>query len=253
MPVNTLASRGLRYRRHLLLRACPGPLKSRFSAASTVALPASSRFGFLRAEMASWSSASTSAFFRARSSSTLLLLPLRLAASELLRDNMFVGRSFSDEMDDDRRGMLANGAGSLISRFSPGIGAAVALRICAIASLGPRETLRRSRSLDSTRSRLRTECADADVRRVTAPGLANRCCCCCCFDDDLSRTLSVGDLVEPDAALDDREPCGAITGPPSLRLSESQIKGRRGEKLHFLSVVVRLHPTRIARKLTKAQ
>jgi hypothetical protein len=127
----------------------------------------------------------------------------------LLLEKRLDGRSLS-EAGCSRFGTIAR-RGSLASLLSPGIVVALADRMCARALVAPRETLRRIRSFDKTRSKVFSRSRRVDVGFFAgAPG------------------LGLGWL----AGLD----CvglggGFITGPPSLRLMESQISGKRAEKL----------------------
>lgn len=189
-------------------------------------LPASKRFGFLRADIAFLSSASTMAFFLALASSALVKLELLECIS--------CGTCFSFEppVADDWSSWSESTASfndllslkdldSLDSRLSPGTCATVACRRCARASHGPLETLRRSLSLESTRSKLRAEdfeVADfpVPVLLVTAPGLLLILVFVLAEETGFSRFSFLGDC---------------FTGPPSLRFKLSQISGNRAEKL----------------------
>jgi hypothetical protein len=105
--------------------------------------------------------------------------------------------------------------GSLASLLRPGMVVALADRMCARALVGPRETLRRICSLDKTRSRVFSRSRRDDVGFFAgAPGLALGW---------LAGLVCVG------------LGGGFITGPPSLRLMESQISGKRAEKLGSVS------------------
>ena len=140
---------------HLLLDG-----KARFSAASTNSFTASARFGFLSAEMASLSSASTRAFFFAFGS--WVGLELAPVAKRL------VGLSFSDPLSP--LGIIDTSGGSLPSLFSPGIVVALADRKRAIVLAGPREMLRLIRSLDRTCSSVFSLGLPVVCRFAGAPG-----------------------------------------------------------------------------------
>ena len=110
-----------------------------FSAASTNSLTTKTRFGVISAEMASLSSASSSAFFFAFGSSLMLeLVRRRLLCFSLSKPSSPLG--------------LIDIKGSLPFLFSPGIAVALAGRMRANAPDGPCETLRLIRSLNSTLS-----------------------------------------------------------------------------------------------------
>jgi len=165
-----------------------------------MSLTASSRFGFLSAEIASFNSASTFAFFCAFRS-----VPLKL----ILRAKRLDGLSLSEL--DSGLGIKPISDESLASRFSPGITVWVADRSSAIVAAGPRETLRLLRSTERARSRALSLSCFKDIGRLTgAPGL--------------TLTAEAGF-----AAFSLGGDCA--TGPPSLRLRESQCAGRRAEKL----------------------
>lgn len=126
------------------LLSCDMPPETLCSAASTRLLPASALFGFLSAEMASCSCASTCSFFFFTLSS--LLLPRLLWLSLLENMPLCLVLPVVSPL-----GMLAR-SGSLPSRLRPGIMVKEAERIRARAPEGPRDTLRRSLSSESTRS-----------------------------------------------------------------------------------------------------
>lgn len=182
-----------------VLFSCPADAL-RVSAASTMSLTARVRFGFLSAEMASWSSASICAFFCA-----LISAPLKLT----LREKILVGRSLNEPAS--ALGIRPIKVDSLASRFRPGITVWLADRKRAIVAAGPRETLRRLRSTERARSRVLCLSRFAAAGRfIGAPG----------FDNDAEVSL-VAFSFGGDCA----------TGPPSLRLRESHGPGSRAEKL----------------------
>lgn len=115
-----------------------------------------------------------------------------------------------------------NAAWSLVSRFTPGIVAEVADRINAMVLLGPRETLRRDCSLNRALS-IVFEAVDGSLGLLAAaPGFG--------FASD-KRAGCLGVFGFSD---------GLMTGPPSLRLMESQSSGKRVAKLCMQLGLVRL-------------
>lgn len=148
--------------------------------------------------MASLSSAATRAFFALASS--------LFANDPALRENMET--FFSLTATASFLGIMPK-RGSLPSLFRPGIAVALAERSSAIVPDGPLETLRLMRSLESTRWRfLSFSLLVAVTRFAGAPGFG--------LDVATVVAFSLG---------------ACITGPPSLRLMESQSSGRRAEKL----------------------
>jgi len=104
-------------------------------------------------------------------------------------------------------------SGSLPSLLSPGIAVALADRSKARAPEGPLDTLRLSRSLESTRSSVFSLFFLAATGRFAgAPG------------------LGLGLETDPGFVLLSFG-CDWTTGPPSLRLIESQSSGSLAEKL----------------------
>jgi len=184
----------------LLLRLEELPVEARRSAASTIDLPTSPLLGFRRAEMASCSSASTSACFFALTSSR----PVRL----LLRDRT-LGRSRGC-CEPSALIMLFRLSGSLPSRFRPGIVVDVADLSKAIALLGPRETLRRN-------------CCSVDNALWSVLGREGA--------GLLAAEPGFGSFLESCPLLCLALGGDTITGPPSFRLMVSQSSGKRGEKL----------------------
>lgn len=105
--------------------------------------------------------------------------------------------------------MLTRDTGSLASLFRFGI---LAERMRDIALAGPRDTLRRSRSLSLLRTRVRS------VRGFTGTGLF---------------VAAPGREVVPEelAALGLLGLSIVATGPPSFRFIDAQCSGKRAEKL----------------------
>lgn len=147
--------------------------------------------------MASFSSASTMAFFCALASSKAVKL-LLLESRPILSTDDFRSRS-------------------LASRLNPGIFADVADLNSAMALLGPLETLRRDCSLNSAFSMFLLAGLAVVGRLAAAPGFAS----------DLLDELDDGLALGFGGAM--------MTGPPSLRLIESQISGSRAAKLFILA------------------
>lgn len=177
----------------------------RFSAVSTNAFPASSRFGFFRAEMASFSSASMLAFFFAFKSGARLPKSTSRRANRLeFRTPPLLAAS------DSAKGIPESDGASLASLFNPGTIGMVADLINDIARSGPLDTLRRSRSSVNTRCRLRRGLTGTR-RFVAAPGREGPE-----RPEDLD-SLGLGGEI--------------ATGPPNLRLMTAQRSGRRAEKL----------------------
>lgn len=172
-----------------------------------MALLTTSRFGFRRAEIASFNSASTSAFLFALASSKLVMLELRES------DGCFGRGRLASPL-----GSAFNETGSLPSRFTPENEVEVADLISAMALLGPLETLLRCCwSVDSARCKVLLGFRGAG-RWAAAPGFCSRL------------------LAE---RLDDFDFGGdTMTGPPSLRLIESHSSGKRAEKLFHVSSVL---------------
>ncbi len=176
------------------------PAVARLLAASTKSLAARLLFGFLSAEMASLSSASTFAFLCAFRS-----VPLKLT----LRAKSLDGRSLNKV--DSALGTRPIRDDSLASRFSPGITVWLADRSRAMVAAGPCETLRLLRSTERARSRVLSLSRFKAVGRfIGAPGF--------------TFTTEAGF-----AAFSFGGDCA--TGPPSLRFKESHGPGRRAEKL----------------------
>lgn len=147
--------------------------------------------------MASFNSASSRAFFFA------------LSSSPPARENTLAGFSLSEP---GSLGIMAM-SGSLPSLLSPGIAVALADLSKARAPEGPLETLRLSRSLESTRSNVFSlSFLAATGRFAGAPG------------------FGLGLETDPGFALLSLG-CDWTTGPPSLRLIESQSSGSLAEKL----------------------
>lgn len=148
------------------------------------------------AVIASFNSASTSAFFCALTSSRAVRL-LLLESKPILSTDDFRSRS-------------------LVSRLKPGMLADVADLKSAIALLGPLDTLRRDCSLNNAFSMFFV--AGLEGRFAAAPGLVS---------DLLVDTEDEGFALGWGGAI--------ITGPPSLRLIESHISGSRAAKLANIS------------------
>jgi hypothetical protein len=191
-----------------LLRECVAEA-DRFSAVSTSTFPANSRFGFLSAEIASFSSASILTFFFALAFKSEAKLP----KSTSRRENRFEFSTpplFAASGCDSAKGIPESEGASLASLFNPGTDGIVADLINEIARSEPRDTLRRSRSSVNTRCKLRRGFTGTG-RLVAAPGL------------------------EGPEKLEDLDSLGfggeIATGPPSLRLIAAQRSGRRAEKL----------------------
>lgn len=165
------------------------PVVARCSAASAIAWPTTSLFGFRKAEMASLSWASTNAFLLALLSAavfTLLLLERDVRLRDASESSLFV---------------FLMPAGSLPSRLMLGTEADVADRINAIMLLGPRDTLRRCNwSVDSALCKVRCGFI-VDGRLAAAPGF-------CSF-------LLEERFCDLEFAVE------TMTGPPSFRLIES--------------------------------
>lgn len=181
---------------------------ARLSSASAIALPTTSLLGRLRAEMASCNSVLSKASFFAFSSSGLRLT---VAASD--------GRdTLSLDVAESALGMLIIDNGSLVSRFNMGVEADL---INAITPLGPRDILRRFRSVSLERT-LSSVLDGLDAGRlVTEPG----------FDFDFVVVTGFSGFFILGF-------CGGIiTGPPSWRLIESHFSGNLAEKLCKMLVV----------------
>jgi hypothetical protein len=175
---------------------------TRCSAASAIAWPTTSLFGFRKAVMASLSWASTKAFLLALLSAakfTLLLLEREVRLRDASESSLLV---------------FLMPAGSLPSRLMLGTEADVADRINAIMLLGPRDTLRRCNwSVDRALCKVRCGFI-VDGRLVAVPGF------CSFLLDERFCDLEFDEM---------------ITGPPSFRLIASHSCGMRAEKLRQVS------------------
>lgn len=172
----------------------------RFAISSAIDALASCLFGFLSAEIASFNSASTLAFFCALSSS--------VPTVDALLDKALRDLSFKDLSTLIIRSKLA---GSLASRFKPGMAAGVADLILANTSTGLREAVLFCCSLSSAFSSALGATAAAG-RFVAAPGLVDAL-----PGKDAAGLLGLGGVT--------------ATGPPSFWFKSAHVSGSRPAKL----------------------
>lgn len=163
-------------------------------------LPIICRFGFLRAKIASFSSASTLAFFCAFISSVPLV--------DTLLERMFWDLSFKVLSPLEMR---SSPRGSLTSRFSPGMAAGVADLILANGSTGLRDAFRFCWSLSKNLSSDLGALAATGLF-ATVPGFAKA-------------------VAETEAAVVFGFGGDAATGPPSFLFRSAHSSGSRPAKL----------------------